>query len=140
MFDLLLLSHGSLSVELLKTAEMIVGSQGPGVKALAVPPECGMDELSEAIRKFVADSSPRGGTLILCDILSGSPFLAGTRVFGELGGTVPVEIVTGANLPMLIEVLNCRESCNLKKAKAIAVAEGTAGIQDFAAKLKGGAR
>lgn len=136
MFDLLLLSHGSFSVELLKTAEMIVGCQGAGVKALAVPPECGMDELFQDIGKFVSDSAPRGGTLILCDIFSGSPFLASTRVFGTLGGTVPIEIVTGANLPMLIEVLNCRESCDLKKAKAIAVSEGIAGILDFSAKLK----
>jgi mannose PTS system EIIA component len=138
MFDLLLLSHGNFSVELLKTAEMIVGSQGPGIKAIAVLPERGMDELSQDIRKFVEDSSPQGGTLILCDIFSGSPFLASTSVFGALDGNVPIEIVTGANLPMLIEVLNCRESCDLKKAKDIAVSEGIAGIQDFAAKLKSG--
>lgn len=136
MFHVLLASHGDFAAALLKSAEMIVGEQGNYVLAIGIAAGESTEMLKKQIEQFVSSSASLGGTLILTDILSGSPFLTSVQAFRDLHEKVAIEIVTGANLPMLIEVLNARGYCTLAEAKQIALSEGAGGIRDFTAELQ----
>lgn len=136
MFQVLVLSHGDFSRELVRSAELIVGEQSEGVNAICLPPNQDMDNYFQTIEQHVLKSKSDGGTLILTDIMGGSTFITAAKVYHTLHRQIPVEMVTGVNLPMLIEVFSCREYSTLEQAKKIALAEGASGIQDFSACLQ----
>ncbi|MEM1484111.1 PTS sugar transporter subunit IIA [Oscillospiraceae bacterium PP1C4] len=136
MFQILVLSHGDFSRELVKSAELIVGEQHEGIIPLCLPLNQDMEEYYREIEQHVLKSEGKGGTLILTDIMGGSTFITAAKIYRMLHSQIPVEIVTGVNLPMLIEVLGCRESGSLEQGKQIALTEGVCGIQDFSARLQ----
>jgi len=131
MFQILVLSHGEFSRELVKSAEMIVGEQSDGIEAICLPQNQNMDEYYHKIEDTVLKFSEKGGTLILADIMGGSTFINAAKVYHAMENKVPVALVTGVNLPMLIEVINCRSYSSLEQAKKIAVSEGIGSIKDF---------
>ncbi len=131
MFQILVLSHGNFSCELLKSAELIVGEQNDGIKAIALLPNQDMKDYYRNIEQYVLNTVDKGGTLILTDIMGGSTFINAAKACHTLCDRVPVEMVTGVNLPMLIEVLGCREYSSLEQAKQTALSEGISGIKDF---------
>lgn len=62
MYRVLLLSHGNLAGELLRTVEMVIGKQPEKeVTAFSLHPEQDMNEYFRAIDRFVAESEACGG-------------------------------------------------------------------------------
>jgi PTS system mannose-specific IIA component len=57
--------------------------------------------------------------VVLTDMFGGTP----SNLVLSIRGSVPMEIVSGANLPMLIKLAEVREVLSLQEA-AIAAAEG----------------
>ena len=80
---------------------------------------------SDQIEKF----SNTKETLFLVDLFGGSPYNAAARLaFGNSN----IEVVTGVNVPMLLELLDARESVeNIKELVRIAIESGTSGIKSF---------
>lgn len=102
MVEVVVLTHGSLGVELLKTAEMIIGKQDM-VDILSVQNGTSLSELANILEKLKEKYSETG-LLILTDMFGGSPSNI-AMAFLEAGKT---EVVTGVNLPMMIKVLSAR--------------------------------
>ncbi|MDR0922896.1 MAG: PTS fructose transporter subunit IIA, partial [Hungatella sp.] len=71
------------------------------------------------------------GLLILTDIFGGTPFITASRVFASLEDKDRVEIVTGMNLAMAIQVFNFVGNMPVKELKKIAVTAGAEGIVDL---------
>src|SRR4029079_19402239 len=92
-------THGQLAAELLNAAEMIVGEL-PQFAAVSIgwhdDVETSREEIERGIRKV--DTGP--GVLVLTDMFGGTASNLGLS-FLEAGR---VEVVTGANLPMLIKL------------------------------------
>ena len=60
-----------------------------------------------------------------------------SRLYGQYYQEVPIEIITGLNLPMVIETANALvNGSDLSELKKIALQAGTEGIVDFTEKLK----
>ena len=57
-----------------------------------------------------------------------------TRVYQKYHESVPIEIVTGANLPMIAELMTNLDK-NAKELKEVALEAGVNGIVDFSSKL-----
>ena len=69
MYRVLLLSHGNLAGELLRTVEMVIGKQPEKeVTAFSLHPEQDMNEYFRAIDRFVAESEACGGCMVFTDI------------------------------------------------------------------------
>ena len=121
------MSHGSLAKEFYNTAKMIIGDVS-NIEYLEYP--AGQD-LVEYKKKLTDILKRNEETLVLVDLFGGSPFVLATQVFAEMKFSENVEIYTGLNLPMLLEVATIADKCSLQEAKELLVDAGVGGIIDF---------
>lgn len=132
MIAVLLVSHGDLANALLHAAEMIMGPQ-PGVSTLCL-------DASESLATFhlrvasAVQAADRGeGVLVLVDLAGGTPANASLAALR----TENCMCLSGANLPMLLEVLQARETCGLSQLTQRVLTAGRNGIVDLRAALEG---
>ena len=104
MFGIIVGTHGIFSQELLKSCEMICGEQ-KNVRAVTLVPGEGPDDVVKKYEAAIAELDCDGGVLFLNDLFGGSPYNAACRlvISNENYG-----IVTGVNLPMLIEMCSAQ--------------------------------
>lgn len=136
MPNVLILCHGNLAGEIVNTARMILGEHEESLRFLNLAPGQDMEQYHTGIVSALKAGQASGGTLILTDIMGGSPFLHAARAYGELKDELGIEIVTGVNLPMLLEVVSQMGHTDLVEAKQIALHEGSMGVKDFSAILE----
>jgi PTS system mannose-specific IIA component len=103
MVEILILTHGGLAEELLTAAETIHGTAS-GVRALCLNWDDSLDEALAKTRDVCDSMTGPDGLLILTDMFGGTPH----NVAKQLAEPGRVEVVTGANLPMVVR-LCCRE-------------------------------
>lgn len=99
MIGLVVVSHGRLADALLETASEIVGPF-ERARALAVSRSESLSDIEERIRTAIRQVDSGDGVLILADMFGGTA----SNVALQLVGRSHVEVVTGANLPMLLKV------------------------------------
>jgi PTS system mannose-specific IIA component len=104
VIGIVLAGHGSFCEGIRDAAEMIMGPQ----EQVAVVP-LGPAENLDLYRKKLEDARTEvdsgDGVLVLADLFGGSPSNVAAYLLGP-----NTEVVTGASLPMLLEVLGARES------------------------------
>lgn len=98
---ILVITHGEFGIELVKSAEMIMGPQ-QDVDALALRPGNSVDDLREEAHAIVEKNNEKGlETIVLVDLMGGSP----SNVALSLLSKNDLKIITGVSMPMLIEML-----------------------------------
>lgn len=107
MVGIILASHGDFANGILQSVSMIFGEQ-QDVKAVTLQPSEGPDDLKAKIEEAIATFENPEEVLFLVDLWSGTPF---NQANGLLAGHEDKwAIVTGLNLPMLIEAYGARLS------------------------------
>lgn len=103
MVSLIIAAHGHLAEGLLASSAMIVGP-GDDIVAVTFEPSEGPDDL---LAKYAAaiEASSSQEHLFLVDLFGGSPYNAAARF---AAARQDCDVVTGVNLPMLVEVLSRR--------------------------------
>lgn len=125
MIGFILTGHGDFSVGLKSAIDMVAGDQ-PEFEI--VPFEGSQaatygDTLRDAISAMRTECD---GVLVFVDLLGGTPFNQAMMIANDIEN---VEVVTGTNLPMLIELLLTRSgAASLEDLAAQAVAVGQTGI------------
>jgi PTS system mannose-specific IIA component len=106
MIGVVVATHGKLAEELIRTAEAVVGEieQIVPVSIVATSPDVRGD-LKAAIQKVDQGQ----GVLLLTDIFGGSP----TNLCLSFLTERQVEVVTGVNLPMLLQLPSARLKGNI---------------------------
>ena len=125
MISVIIGTHGMFSEEILKSAEMIFGSQ-ENVGTVTFKPGEGVDKLVEKYNKLITELDCTDGVLFMVDLFGGSPFNAASIIAMKNDN---VEIVTGVNLPMILETLGSRDFSNLSELLAIAENSGKEAIR-----------
>jgi mannose/fructose/sorbose-specific phosphotransferase system IIA component len=97
MLNVIIATHGSLSEELLLAAEKIAGKQD-NVYAVKMSLGESLSQMQEKLENFLKSLNTTNGTLILVDMIGGTPCNASV----PLCRTFNTEIVTGVNLPMVL--------------------------------------
>lgn len=119
---IIIVSHADYGSAMLRTAEFILGPQSD-CSSISVDVA---HEVSETVRRLT-DAAQRldkgAGVIILTDMFGGTP----TNLALALLATHKVEVVTGANLPMLLKVFSAREK-NLEELAQLAGEAGSKGI------------
>jgi mannose/fructose/sorbose-specific phosphotransferase system IIA component len=126
MIGIIVITHGDLSSELVKTAEMIMGKQ-ENIETITFTVKESLDTLRQSAKAAVDKFAAEDGSLILTDIMGGSA----TNVCAELIKNDKVEVVTGVNLPMIIEAAAQRNMLNLKELAAKIEQSGSKSIINF---------
>ena len=107
MVGIILASHGEFANGILQSGSMIFGEQ-KDVKAVTLQPSEGPDDLKAKIEEAIATFENQEEVLFLVDLWGGTPF---NQSNGLLSGHEDHwAIVTGLNLPMLIEAYASRMS------------------------------
>jgi len=121
-----LVTHGVLGEELLRTASTILGVQSE-VLTLS---NTGLsaDGLQDAIQRLVAGVPEEAPIVIITDLAAGSCGIASRHV-GANGRVL--RKITGVNLPMLLEFLHYRDTLPLDELLPRMEAKGKAGILLF---------
>jgi PTS system mannose-specific IIA component len=104
---ILIVTHGKLAEELLKAAEVIVGSMN-GFYALSIHPTMSHEEVFSLVEQKIKEADQGKGVLIFTDIFGGTP----TNVALAFSGP-QVDVICGVNLPMLIKAYSARNNHSL---------------------------
>lgn len=135
MANLLLLSHSQLSESIYETVKLIMGKPSDSVSYITLPYGQDLQAYQAEIEAHV-EKSKEEGILILTDLFGGSPFMISVKTFDKYHDTVPIEIITGMNLPMVVELVNAISLGRpLDELKKIALDAGMGGIVDFKERL-----
>src|SRR5512135_2435982 len=109
MIGIVIVTHGDLGTELLRTAQEIVG-KSPGVEAVSVHASEQIDKARKKIEAALQRVNDGSGVLILTDLFGGTPSNL-VLSYLEAGR---LEVVTGVNLPMLMKLSSLREERDLR--------------------------
>lgn len=118
MIGIVVVSHGRLAHELVAAAEHVVGRLWR-VRAVSIDSDDDLDQKRDQILAAVKACDDGQGVIVLTDMFGGTP----SNLVLSIRGNVPMEIVSGANLPMLIKLAEVRELLSLDES-AHAAAEG----------------
>ncbi len=114
MIGLVLVSHGKLAEGLIDAMQMITGPQ-EAVRAIGLLETEDVESLMEKIWQAVNEVDSGEGALIMVDLFGASPFNASAR----LALSHPekrLEVVTGMNLAMVVELVVQRAGMSLNEA------------------------
>ncbi len=126
MVHLLLLTHGQFASGILDAANLIVGKQA-GVEVLALKENDSIDELGERTAAVVNKlKTGCDGVLIMVDIFGASPCNVASML---MANDPKIDVVTGLNLPMLLDVLLQRNTLSLAELAKVASISGGEGIK-----------
>ncbi len=123
MVGIIIVTHLDYGEKLLETAQAIVGKQDRCV-AVSVDVSKSMEEILGDIQIAVRELDEGDGVLILTDMFGGTP----SNLSFSLLSSYNLEVVTGANLPMLLKILTNRES-PLGELAMMAKSAGKQGIR-----------
>lgn len=109
MIGILVVTHNQLGNALIESAEFIIGGRPKALESISID----LNQNAESLRKKIADTikkvDQKDGVLILTDMFGGTPSNL-SYSFLEEGR---IEVLSGVNLPILIQAVNNRDKMNL---------------------------
>lgn len=109
MKGILLMSHGKMAEGLLDTLKMFNG-EIEQIKTLCLMPGQDMAEFLANIQQAAKEVDTGDGVVAFCDLLFGTPCNCSSRLIMDESLKDKLDIITGMNLPMVMEYLGMRES------------------------------
>ena len=101
---LVIVAHGALADALLHATEHVVGPQ-PGMMAIAIGPNDDLRRSQNQINQAVAEVRAGSGVIVVTDMFGGTPSNLAHGAMNE----PDVEVIYGANLPMLVKLAKMRD-------------------------------
>ena len=130
MINIVIVSNANLGDALIRAAEMITG---PAESLYSVPllPDDSPESFGEKLETVLQDVKGQE-TLILIDLFGGTPYnVAARQVLKE-----HVECVTGANLPMLLELVMSRDDATLSQLAEDIAQAGQGSVKNLGPMLR----
>lgn len=115
MIGLVIVAHGGFARELLAAAEHVVGPL-PAVTAIGLGPKDDLAARRAEIEQAVLAVDDGDGVVILTDLFGGTP---SNLAIATMARFDRVDVVTGANLPMMMKLAKAR---TLSRREAVAAA------------------
>ncbi|EIJ67705.1 PTS mannose transporter subunit IIAB [Pasteurella bettyae] len=126
---IIIATHGVAAEQLLKTTEMLIGEQEDIAYIDFVPGENAETIMAKYQALLEGQLSHCDQVLFLVDMWGGSPFNAANR-FQE--GKSNIDVVTGVNIPMLVNTCMARDDVNsLQELVEVALEAGLTGIRSL---------
>ncbi len=125
MVGVVIVTHGKFADGLLDAMHLIAGPQEK-IDQISLKEGDSVELLKSRILESVKNLDDGDGVLVFVDMFGASPCNAAAALFKE-----HVEVVTGVNLPMILEILNLRGSVSLKELAAIAMDAGKESIKNL---------
>jgi len=127
LVGIVVVSHGDMAEGMIDAARMIVGSM-ESVTTVSLKESDAVEDLMGRIEIALNEVEQGEGALILVDAFGASPFNASARLAMERKN---VEVISGMNLPMLLELAVQREGQDLAAVIQIALEAGITSIRSL---------
>lgn len=126
MVGIVIMSHGSLSTGIVEAAEVILGPIEQ-IATVSLKPGEGIEELNADFIAALERADTGDGVLVLTDLIGGSPCNVASMSLAEK----PYQLLSGFNLPMLIEILSSRDQVSsAEELAAVGLQSGSDGIRN----------
>ncbi|MBO0454676.1 MULTISPECIES: PTS sugar transporter subunit IIA [Enterococcus] len=130
MTGILIVTHGEMATGLMDSLSLIMGEQD-GYQTLGLKHGDDIVEFSEKIQSGICQLDKGDGVLVLVDLFSASPYNQAALCFNKLKDH-SYRLISGVNLPMLIEAFNQRMiGADLETMYQAAMSAGKDGIKEF---------
>jgi len=138
MINLLIITHGDFAQGILSASQMLAGEH-EGVEAIGLYPGKDFEEFKADVHDAIerlAGASEGDGCLVMVDLFGGSPSNACAFASGSLiEKGVKFDVVTGINMPMLIEAVMSRDFMSIEELKEHITGMAKDGVKDMLADL-----
>jgi PTS system mannose-specific IIA component len=126
MIPIIVVTHGGLAQELVRTVQIIVGTQ-PLLFPVCLEEHEGIEDLQRKLQDIrPAAEAGSSGALVLVDMFGGTP----SNVSLGLSQTLGLRVITGVNLPMLLEALTHRTHLDLLALAKMVAEKGCRSVFD----------
>ena len=136
MVGIIIAAHLQVAEELLKAAEMITDRTLDNFRTVSINPTDHPDNAREKILAAVKSIDTGEGVLILVDMFGGTP----SNLSLSLLAKGEIEIVTGVNLPMVIEAADKSHKVTLNELVNILSLSGRKGVRSASEILNKGVK
>ena len=133
MIGVVIVAHGNLAEALLAATEHVVGPLG-NARTVAIGPNDDLHARQAEINLHVAEVNSGAGVILVTDMFGGTP---SNLALGAMTGP-GIEVIYGANLPLLVKLAKCRDR-PLEEAARAALEAGCKYIDSAARILDPGA-
>lgn len=133
MVQIIVASHGPLSVSIVKGASLITGSSGVAdIKTISITMETSVEEARKAVETVLGSFDENDEILALTDIYGGSI----TRVITEYIGLRKIDVITGVNLGILLEAILMKDTLEYDELVNYLIENGKNGIRHINTELE----
>ena len=136
MIGIVIVTHSQLGDALIGAAEFITGSRPGSIESISVDLSENAEKLRGKIDRGIKKVMGQKGVIILTDMFGGTPSNL-SYSFLEEGH---IEVLSGVNLPILIQAVNMRKKMELDQLAANLEAFGKKSISLASGILKGNKR
>ncbi len=136
MIGIVVVTHSNLGEALIEAAEFIIGDRPDGITSVSIDIAQDVDKLRGKVAAAIKEVDQKDGVLILTDMFGGTPSNL-SYSFLEEGH---IEVLSGVNLPVLIEATQSRQRLGLSDLATRIEAQGKKSITLASGVLKGNKR
>ena len=136
MIGIVIVTHSQLGEALIGAAEFIIGSRPGSIESISIDLSENAEKLRKKIDQGIKKVMGQEGVIILTDMFGGTPSNL-SYSFLEEGH---IEVLSGVNLPILIQAVNMRKKMELGQLAADLEAFGKKSISLASGILKGNKR
>jgi PTS system mannose-specific IIA component len=136
MIGIVIVTHCQLGEALIEAAEFIIGERPGSLESVSIDLSENAEKLRNKISQEIKKVEGQEGVLILTDMFGGTPSNL-SYSFLEEGR---IEVLSGVNLPILIQAANMREKMNLDQLASKLETFGKKSISLASGILKGNKR
>lgn len=131
MLGMVIATHGALSDGVKDAATVIMGST-ENIETVNLNSGDDVQALGSQIKKAIETVQQGDGVLVLVDLLSASPYNQAVLVINELEPAIQndIYVISGTNLPMVLEAINHQLlGTPIEEAAQAVVAQGKESVQ-----------
>ena len=136
MIGIVIVTHSELGEALIGAAEFIIGSRPESIESVSIDLSENSEKLRSKIDRGIKKVMGKEGVIILTDMFGGTPSNL-SYSFLEEGH---IEVLSGVNLPILIQAVNMRKKMELDQLAANLETFGKKSISLASGILKGNKR
>ncbi len=130
MIGIVIATHGCMGIELIKTAELIIG-KCENIEAVPFLPHESGEELTQKVKQAIVNVNDGDGVMIFVDLIGGNC----CTISGAFLRDENIEVLSGVNLPMVIKLINHRHEGRLKDVVAAVQKAGVKSIINLRERL-----
>ena len=120
MIGIVLVGHGALAPEVLRSIESVLGHPVPGMVAVGATLDDTLASLKAKIAAAVGSVEQGDGTIILTDMYGDTA----TNVSVGLARSQRIQVVTGSNLPIIVKIISARHDMTVEALASFIVEYG----------------